>query len=167
VNPIRVPPTLPTLPDGRSSGRIAIVGIGNEMNADDGVGMEVVRALRRSVDGRAGLLMLETGTAPENFTGVLRHFHPDLVVLVDAADFDQQPGSIMWTDWQASDGFSGSTHTLPPSVLARFLAQSLGSRVILLGIQPATVEFGRPMSAATQAAIPHAVRMLEEWLTQN
>ncbi len=158
---------LPRQADGRPAGRVAIVGIGNEMNADDGVGMEVVRALRRAVGARPGLLMLETGPAPENFTGVLRHFRPDLVLLVDAADFDQPPGSIMWTDWQESDGFSGSTHTLPPSVLARFLAQSLGSRVVLLGIQPASLEFGRRMSAATSGAVQRAVGMLHEWLGKN
>jgi hydrogenase 3 maturation protease len=137
------------------------------MNADDGVGVEVARALRRAVGTRPGLLILETGTAPENFTGVLRHFRPDLVLLVDAADFEQQPGTIRWTDWQESDGFSGSTHTLPPSVLARFLAQSLGSRVVLLGIQPVCVEFGRRMSAATAAAVRRAVGMLREWLGTN
>ena len=39
---------------------------------------------------------MEAGPAPENFTGPLRRFRPDLVLLVDAAQMDAEPGTIGW-----------------------------------------------------------------------
>jgi hydrogenase 3 maturation protease len=154
-------------PDPHVTLRVAIVGIGNELAGDDGVGMHVVRALGARAGARPDLLVLETGTAPENFTGPLRRFGPTVTILVDAADLGERPGAVAWADWQASDGFSASTHTLPPSVFARYLIEALGSRVLLLGIQPEALDFGQPPSPAVEAAVEPAVALLSAWLAEN
>lgn len=143
--------------------RVAVLGVGNEMNADDGVGLRVVRELKRMLPARSDMLLVEAGGAPENFTGALRRFRPDTVVIVDAAEMGEEPGTIRWLDWATSDGLSGSTHTLPPSVLATFLVESMGCEVVLLGVQPASVDFGAPMSPAVEAAAAQAARQIVEW----
>lgn len=151
------------LTGGPSPGRrVAVLGVGNEMNADDGVGLRVVRELKRMLPARSDLLLVEAGGAPENFTGALRRFRPDSVIIVDAADMGECPGTVRWLDWSTSDALSGSTHTLPPSVLATFLIGSMGCEVVLLGVQPASVEFGAPMSPAVEAAAGEAARQIVE-----
>ncbi|MFB3852429.1 MAG: hydrogenase maturation peptidase HycI [Vicinamibacterales bacterium] len=150
-----------TGPGGELAGRrVAVLGVGNELNADDGVGVRVVRELGRMLPARSDVLLIEAGGAPENFTGAIRRFQPDTVIIADAAAMGDKVGAIRWIDWRASDGFSGSTHTLPPSVLARFLMETVGCDVVLLGIQPASVEFDQPMSAAVEAAAREAARQL-------
>ncbi len=137
---------------GNPSARVAVLGIGNEFSGDDAVGVRVARDLASRLGSRSDCLVLDGGTAPENFTGPLRRFRPDLVLLVDAAHFEAEPGTIAWLDWQQTDGLSGSTHTLPPSVLAQFLVGELACRLALLVIQPAQLEFGCPLSAPVRAA---------------
>lgn len=110
------------------------------------------------------VLILEGGAAPENMTGALRRFQPDLVILIDAAALDAPPGTIHCLDWRQIDGMSGSTHTLPLDVLCQFLVDSLGCTVVLLGIQPDTLpsrdSFDQPPSPAVQRAVEEIVSTL-------
>lgn len=138
-----------------STPRITILGIGNEFRGDDAAGVRIVRQLsaRIAEKEQPGLLLLEAGIAPENFSGPLRKFSPHLVLLVDAARMGLQPGEIRWLDWREAEGISSSTHTLPPSVLAQYLVNELNCAVVLLGIQPETLDFDEPVTPAVEAAI--------------
>lgn len=144
--------------------RIALLGVGNELNGDDAAGVAVVRALQARCPAAPQLLLLEAGLAPENFTGKLRRFAPDWVVLVDAAWLDEAPGCIAWVDWQMADGLSASTHSLPLAMFAQYVVSELGCRLGMLGIQPVQLEFGQPLSPAVQAAVDEAVDGLAEAL---
>ncbi len=145
---------------GNASARVAVLGIGNDLAGDDAVGVRIARELARRVGPRPDCLILDAGTAPENFTGPLRRFRPDLVLLVDAAHLSAEPGTVAWIDWQETDGLGGSTHTLPPSVLARFLVQELSCRLALLVVQPAQLQFGAPLSPEVAAAATSVVEAL-------
>src|SRR5512147_1394215 len=124
-----------TLPIPRPA-RVAILGIGNELSGDDGAGVRVVRELAARLPATPGVLLIDGGVAPENFTGPLRRFQPDLVLEIDAALLDEPPGTTRAIDWREADGLSASTHTLPPSVLASYLVSELKCDVRLIGIQP-------------------------------
>ena len=145
--------------------RVAVLGVGNEMNGDDAAGVWVVRELATRMAATPGVLLLDGGTAPENFTGPLRRFRPDLVVEIDAAHQEQPAGTVAWIDWRDADGMSASTHTLPPSVLASFLSADVGCRVLLIGIQPATLDTGRGLSPEVAAAVESLAAQLSAWLS--
>jgi hydrogenase 3 maturation protease len=156
-------------PDGAAQTRmrVAVMGIGNELNGDDAAGVLSARALSASLKGSAAntesdpnLLVIEAGAAPENFTGPLRRFQPDLVLLIDAADLDSTPGTIEWIDIQDADGLSASTHTLPPSVFATFLINELNCQVAVMGIQVKQVEFDQPPSSEILATVLELSREL-------
>jgi len=146
--------------------RVAVIGVGNEMNGDDGAGVRVVKALASRLAATPGLLLIDGGTAPENFTGPLRRFRPDLILEIDAAHQDQPPGTLAWIDWRDADGMSASTHTLPPSVLASYLTTDLGCQVALIGVQPAQLEMGQPLSTEVAAAVEQLVNEMAAWLSQ-
>jgi hydrogenase maturation protease HycI len=144
--------------------RVAVLGIGQELRGDDAAGVYAARALERLISACDHLLVLVAGPAPENFTGVLRRFGPDLVLLLDAAQMDAPPATVAWLAWQAADGISASTHTLPLSILATFLTTDLGCRVTLLGIQPTTISLNAPLSPAIRQTIETVVQRLAELL---
>ncbi|MBN2554797.1 MAG: hydrogenase 3 maturation endopeptidase HyCI [Anaerolineales bacterium] len=123
--------------------RTAFVGVGSVLRADDAIGMDVARALLPIFAQREDVLVIEAGVAPENTTGTLRKFQPDLIVFIDAADMGEKPGAIRWLDWRDSIGLSASTHTLPLRVLAEFLTKDLGCEVGLIGIQASVIGFGQ------------------------
>ena len=147
-----------------TSPRIAIVGIGNVLRSDDAAGMLVARALyrRECAADTDHILIVEAGHAPENRTAELRSFAPNLVLLVDAADMGKEPGTAEWISEDDIDGMSASTHSLPLSMLAKYLTLELGCNVRLLGIQPASNEVGETVSAEVLRAVEEVVTGLDE-----
>jgi hydrogenase 3 maturation protease len=144
--------------------RVAVLGIGHELYGDDAVGMRVAGHLSRLAEGQANLLAVQGGSAPENFTGTLRCFAPDLVLMVDAALMGLEAGGTGWLNWREADGFSASTHTLPLHILASYLTAELGCEVALLGIQPAQTEVGARLSPAVRRTAENVAKSIGELL---
>jgi hydrogenase 3 maturation protease len=142
--------------------RMAVVGIGHELCGDDAAGVRIASILNQLAVGNDSLLAVEAGPAPENFTGTLRRFGPDLILLVDAALMDAEPGTVRWLDWREASGISASTHTLPLHMLAAFLTDDLGCEVALAGIQPEQTFADAPLTPRVQAAADEMARQLAE-----
>lgn len=154
--------------------RVAIVGIGNELSGDDAAGIAVTRALHSKLRNHPmapSFSIIEAGTAPENITATLRRFDADLVVLVDAAQMDQAPGTVRWCDAESAEGFGASTHTLPLNLFALYLQSEIGCEVKLLGIQPAhssiksfiperSLHLSAPVQRATRQVVLETARIL-------
>lgn len=140
-----------------SKARLALVGIGNELNGDDAAGVIIARRLKSRLSEQPGVLVLEAGLAPENFTGILRRFDPALVVIIDAAQMGADPGEIRWLAWEAAVGVTAVTHGQPLSTLAQYLINELACRVALLGIQPAHLDPGQSISPPVRSAIRRIV----------
>lgn len=145
------------------------MGIGNELNGDDAAGVLTARLLRGQIENRLGLkgrdiqaddssfstpnwMVIEAGLAPENFTGVLRRFQPDWIFLLDAAQFGAEPGHVAVIDVNQAGGFGASTHLQPLATLAIFLRAELDCEIGLLGIQPAHLDFGKPVTVVVEKA---------------
>jgi hydrogenase 3 maturation protease len=147
--------------------RVAFLGIGNEFNGDDAAGVLLSRRLLSLTQLSDRLLILDCGQVPENSVGQLRRFRPDLVILLDAADFAGKPGEVRWIDPLSTSGFSASSHTLPFSVLSKYLAKELGCEVRLLGIQPGSLEFDAGLSSAVKNALALLIKDLVEVIDQE
>lgn len=117
-----------------------LLGIGNPLNGDDGAGIYVAGQFRKD-----GWLSLSCGTAPENFTGIIRKAHPDCLVLVDAAAMGLSPGEYRVIPRYRIADVSMGTHQLPLSLLIDFLSESAG-QIVLIGIQPGRVVSGEEIS---------------------
>jgi hydrogenase 3 maturation protease len=154
--------TLKQLSKDNKSARVVLLGIGNEFNGDDAVGPWVIEHLKGQLPFFENLLLINGSNAPENFTSPIRKFQPDLVIMLDAADMGQPVGSIDWVDWEHTDGFSASTHTLPPHVLGKFLLQELKTRIAVIGVQVEQVEFDTPMCKQVQKAGKEVAKEIAE-----
>jgi hydrogenase 3 maturation protease len=108
---------------------------------------------------------MDAGHAPENGTSQLRRFEPQVVLLVDAAEMGEQPGTIRLIEMEEIDGMSASTHSLPLSMLANYLVLELGCQVAILGIQPASTDVGEDIDPRVFFGVQKIVNELEPMLT--
>ena len=140
--------------------RVAIVGIGSEFRGDDAAGVLVARNLKKSVKS-PNVLVIEAGVAPENFTSEIRKFKPSHVILIDAADFKAEPGTVrLFKDLSVAIGQSISTHKLSLSILSDYLHDQTSAKVLLIGIQPAGAEMGSKMCKKVEDSVNELTKVL-------
>jgi len=130
--------------------RVVVVGVGSEMRGDDIVGLLVLEELKK--DPHPKVILIEGGTAPENFTGQIKKAKPTHLIIVDAADLRQAPGTIEVIDPERIGGYSFSTHALPLKIMVDFILADWKCEVMVIAIQPQSLEFGRPVDPAVAEA---------------
>jgi hydrogenase maturation protease len=153
----------------RRSARVVVLGIGHTARGDDAAGNAAARLL---LDGPAPLpakaLVVAAEEAPENFTGLIRAFGPDLTVILDAAQGGRTPGTIFLVEPAAIADDDLSTHKIPLIRLVRYIRETMAGRVLLLGIEPGTLEGeeeGR-MSPPVDQAVRAIARTLRRALAE-
>lgn len=130
-------------------GRVCVVGIGNPLKGDDGAGPEVIRRLR----GRTRAACIDAGVAPENHLERVVRMDPEVVLLVDILDFGEAPGRMCLAEGSRAEGGGLSSHALPLHVISDYFQSRIGLEPLLLGIQPASVALGHPLSEPVAAAV--------------
>ena len=140
--------------------QIVILGIGNEFNGDDGLGVRAALKLERALSNTPRIDVIATGTSPENFTGLLRKLSPSHVVLIDAAELGETAGTIELIEPHRIEKRVPSTHTMPLYMLTEYLEQELGAKVLILGIQPESLSFGTTVSREGRVSVDKLARLL-------
>jgi hydrogenase 3 maturation protease len=152
----------------KGAARPCILGAGSCLMADDAAGVMITDALIERFGPCPGrFAVFSGGTAPECFTGEIKKFKPDLVLLIDAADMGLSPGEIKSIEPADVAGVSFSTHMLPLKVMLDYLNKEIGCRTAILGIQPESLEFGREMSKEVVQTAQLIKGALEEILSER
>lgn len=124
-----------------------LVGIGNPLRRDDGVGPWIVGAIRTAVTGTR-LRVIDAQDVPENFVHSIARDECQNVVFIDAVASEGPAGTVVFGPLAGfAEAESFSTHKLALSLSGKFL-EAAGKRVFLLGIVPADLEFGSGLTAA-------------------
>ena len=140
--------------------RILVLGLGNTLLSDDGVGVRVVEALHER-DGRSpraeyrdgGTIGLNLLPDVENCGGF---------VAVDAAELGARSGTVRVFEGPAMDDqLTGNKRTAHEVALADLMAAAalqgtIPERRALVAIQPGTTDWGTEPTSAVAAAIPEA-----------
>ena len=141
-------------PEAGEQGTVLVLGVGNSMKGDDGVGPRVVERLtvacrlpaaRSGPDRALALVALDCGVTPENYTSVVRRLRPALLLIVDAADMGLAAGECRIIPAGRVGALGLSTHSMPLSLFMSYVSD-LASRVVLIGVQPRLMGLGAPMS---------------------
>jgi hydrogenase 3 maturation protease len=144
--------------------RLAIVGVGSDLRADDVVGELIAQELKALLKKKRPLFpavrFFFGKTAPENLTGEIRKFRPSHVLIIDAADLDKKPGTVRLFSPDDVAGASFSTHRIPAKVLVDYLTHSLNCTAAIIGIQPKSIAFGQAVSKEACAAVRQVVASL-------
>ena len=135
----------------RGAKRVAIVGVGDELNVHDRLGMLAAK----EIEGLHlnNVRVFHAGSVPESVTGPIRRYRPDAVVLLDAAEMGARPGTVAIVEPEQVRATLLSTHALPLSVVMEFLENDTRARTTLIGIQPDMATQSFTPAGAEQAGL--------------
>lgn len=125
----------------------AVLGLGEELKADDGVGKYVIDRL----EAKGSKHVLIYSPVPENaFTRLRKGI--DALTIVDAADFSGRPGELrIVKEFKERDRLS--THSTSLSNIVKYIRDSIGIKdITLVLIQAKSLEFGEEMSPEVKEA---------------
>ena len=142
-----------------------VIGIGNILLRDEGVGVRVVEELQRRADG--GLLDVPPGTTfVDGGTLGLDLLHliaaTSTLILVDAVGLGTAPGCVTVIRGDAIEGTLAG-HVSPHQVgvadlvAAARLMGVMPADASLVGIRPAEIDIGLALTPAVEAAVPEAI----------
>jgi hydrogenase maturation protease len=148
--------------DAADRARPLVIGLGADARSDDGIGLDVARALQR--EPRLGAEVVE---GPGDLSRLLDLWSGrPLVVLVDAVRSGAPPWTVArWDGEQAAhlpSGIAVSTHGLSlPDILhlARFL-ERLPPRLVVFGIEARETGPGTVRSVEVREAVPDVCRRI-------
>lgn len=141
--------------------QVVVLGIGNILLGDEGVGIHIVRELERNAERLPpGTAIVDGGTLGLELLPIVQAAHA--LVLVDAVALGRAPGSVATFAGDAIEA-TLSRHVSPHQVgsadligVARLMGV-LPRRTALVGDQPEAITFSLELSTAVRAALPAAV----------
>lgn len=137
-------------------GKIAIIGIGNTLRSDDGIGA----LLAGRIKDKVRFLVFDAGVSPENYLGKITREEPDTVLIIDAVDFGGQPGEYaLLEEPDLKSPVLFATHNSPVALTMSYLQNTLKADIIALMIQPKSIAFGEALSPEMSAVLNE----LAEW----
>lgn len=123
-------------------GKVVIVGVGNVLRGDDGLGPVFVERLKSKIEAPC----INAGNAFENYLGLIMKEKPQTVLLVDAVHLDMDPGGFAIVDPSRIEHGGFSTHDVSASLFLDFLVEEIQCSVFLLGVQPERITLGTGIS---------------------
>ncbi|MCE9615400.1 MAG: hydrogenase maturation protease [Lentisphaerae bacterium] len=147
-------------------GLILVVGMGNLLCEDDGVGIHLVRALAQSPP--RGVALLDAGTALINVLDDLAR--AEAVLVLDAMQAGGVPGALYLApaDGVRSPREGASLHDLGlPGALHLLGADRTPRCMWVLGVEPARMGYGMDLSPPVRDGLPVALaavrRIVSRW----
>jgi hydrogenase maturation protease len=146
-----------------------IVGLGNPLRGDDGVGVRVAQLLA-ATELPVGVEVVDGGTQGLELANLMEGWQR--VILVDAANLGQVQGQFL--RFSLDETRLLDTHE-PVSIHAAglrdalLLAQALGvlpGEVIIYGVQPASLDWDTVLSPEVEAAVPEIAGCILDELAQ-
>ena len=145
--------------------KVLILGIGNLILKDEGIGVHVVRALEEK-KLPPGVDLVDGGTATMNLLSVI--YESEHVIVIDALKAGGEPGTIYRCLPENLTGTSDrplSLHQLGfLDVLG--MARQLGgsAAVVIIGVEPKEISWGLELTEELQAAVPKVVEAVKKEL---
>ncbi len=123
-------------PDG-----IVLVGVGNRMRGDDGIGPALIDLIKGRVPHA-----IDADGAPENVTSGIRRLNPSAIVFLDAASLGEAPGSARIVEAGQLEKLEASVHNFSLDVVMEYLRGTTDADVFLVGVQPQRIGEGESIS---------------------
>ena len=149
-----------------------VLGIGNTLLTDEGIGIHVLQALDPELANWPDVTLLDGGTLSFTLAGPIED--ADALIVVDAANIKTRPGEWAMLKGEEMDAFlmsnrKASVHEVGLTDLRAIaiLAGHWPEKRAMLAIQPQTIDWGEQPTPAVAAAIPPVcaaiVEQIREW----
>jgi hydrogenase 3 maturation protease len=132
-------------------GKVLILGMGNTLRGDDGAGPYLIKQLK----GRVDATLLNGEDEPENLLGQITGIKPDYILIVDSVDLSANPGSVALLEGDQLERRNLFTHKASLKLFIECLKGETGANVLVLGIQPKSIEIGRAISSEVKESLGH------------
>lgn len=144
----------------RQSSRIAVIGIGNLLLRDEGVGIHVAQRLAEIIHND-DIQVIDAGTSPDIFGLV----DAQKVIIVDAARAGGAPGTIYrfeLGDLKLNCEQPLSLHevSLIDGLRTLNFLNRRPESLVVIGIEPSTVDFGVELSPQVERKLPEVMRLI-------
>ncbi|WP_457571860.1 HyaD/HybD family hydrogenase maturation endopeptidase [Desulfovulcanus sp.] len=145
--------------------RILVLGVGNILFTDEGIGVRVVEQLQEKYKFSPNVSLLDGGTLGMRLMDYI--LKSDKLIIVDAVMGDHEPGSIYrltGDDLRKSLSFKNSLHQTD-LVDTLIYCEVIGNSpdTVVIGIQPANLQtMSMQLSPEVNKALPEVMKMVLE-----
>lgn len=138
--------------------KLLIIGIGNRLKGDDGVGSIIAGELKKRIK-KENVFIIDAENRPENYIGVIKKINPDLILIIDAFDFGSYPSDFRIFTPDRIRETTISTHNLSIPLLIKLVEVK---EIFLLGIQPKNINFGEDLSPELINAVNKIIDIFQQ-----
>ena len=147
-----------------------IIGVGNLLLSDEGVGIHVAQRLLQDYNLPEEILVLDGGTLGLDLLYYLEGIKN--LLIIDAVLMNKEPGSLMRMvneEVPSYLSFKMSPHHIgiPDMLFAAKLKGIYPTNVVLWGVQPGQIDLGldlsAPVSGQVETLIDHIIDDLHQW----
>lgn len=149
-----------------------VLGIGNTLLSDEGAGVHASHYLNQHYPSLPYTTVVDGGTLSFTLAGPIENC--DNLIVIDAAQLNAQPGTIKTFIGKDMDVFVATNNKrsvhevgLEDLILIAKLTGKLPQNRALIGIQPASMDWGDAPTREVEAAIPvacdQAMQLIEDW----
>ena len=146
-----------------------VLGLGNLVHSDDGLGVHAIQALQQDSRVPAGTVLMDGGTLGLNLLPHISAFQRLLVV--DALDVGEPAGTLLRLEGKALQNLPGkaSVHQLgfADLMVALELLGESPEEIVLFGVQPLSTEWSAeltpPVREALGPLLDAVIEQLEAW----
>lgn len=147
----------------------AVLGLGNLVHTDDGVGVHAIQLLERDPRVPPGTVLIDGGT---HGLGLLPHVSGfSRLLVIDAVDAGETPGTVVRFEGSALHGLPGkaSVHQLgfADMMVALQLLGEAPPEMVVFGVQPLSTDWTSELTGPVRDALPSlidaVVRQLAVW----
>jgi len=153
-----------------SGPKVLVLGIGNLVMSDDGIGVKVVQRMQREYCFAESVEIMDGGTLGLDLLPKLEGI--DRLLVVDAVETGEQPGTCIRLSG-AELPIALETKVSPHQMGLKDLlsvAELLGHsppEMVLIGVQPGSIEMDTELTPAIEAKVDELIRMildeLDKW----
>jgi hydrogenase maturation protease len=147
--------------------KILVLGIGNTLLTDEGVGIVAMLQLQTQFGARDDMEFLDGGTL--SFTLAVPISECDALLVIDAAELGAAPGTVRSFEGEAMDQFLGANRKSSVHEVGLLDLMSISlltghwpAQRALIGVQPAFVGWGEALMPEVAAGLPEVCAVATE-----
>ncbi len=146
-----------------------VLGLGNLVHSDDGVGIHAIGLLQKDARVPRGVVLMDGGTQGLSLIPHISGFQRLLVI--DAVDVGEKPGTLVRLEGDALQTLPGkpSVHQLgfADLMIAMKLLGEAPEEVVVIGVQPQSTEWSAELTEPVRQSLDELLRVvfaqLETW----
>ena len=149
---------------------IRILGVGNVLTSDDGLGPYAIKVLESRYEFPSHIEVIDIGTPGLDFTPYLADAR--MVIVLDTVHSDGPPGTLrLYRDGEIvasppPSRMSPHEPGLREALMATEMVGTSPQEILLIGVVPTTTEQGTSLTEAVQTAVPKVIDKVLDELTR-